>query len=333
MLQTLLKRKLEIALAAAAIAASLSTPGKASFLPTRGIDFGAVGGSQTPFGSLGGIMGELGINLPDISNVLGDFSSSIPNISIEGITDGLNIDLGNLGGLETLFGDMGIPNLDNLLASVLGDILRGGAGGNPVPGTPPINGSANPAGNVPPGVLSGASSNITPGVNPTIAANVDAVGGLTEAITAIGLSEAGQTATKGRLDAAKTGADNAQALVQQSLEALATQVQTAEQVVSDTNAQTSTQDVLKTALSGLVSLQAATSSQLAYGRQQDAIDTQLQLLDLQFARESRDGTYANGKNLQLINQQLNQELQRDIASTSSAAADAAHSLRLIHVLR
>ena len=72
MLQIKLRRKLALTLTTVAITASLANPSTASFLPTNGIDFGNIGGSQTPFGNLGGIMGDLGINLPDISNILGD---------------------------------------------------------------------------------------------------------------------------------------------------------------------------------------------------------------------------------------------------------------------
>lgn len=329
MLRRRLKRTLTRSFTTVAMTAVLANPGQASLLPTHDITFGSLGGSQGSLGTLGGIMGELGMNLPDISSILGDFSTAIPDISLGGIADLLNIDLGNLGSLGDIFGDMGIPNVDDLLSSVLGEILtHDGSVSAPLPGTPPISG-----GTLPSTVLGEASSSITPGVNPTITANVDAVGGLTEAITAIGLSEAGQTATKHRLEAAQTGADNAQALVQQSLEALSAQAQTADQVVTSLNSQTSTQDVLKTALAGMVSLQVATSGQVAYERQQDAITTQLQLLDLQFAREARDGTYANGKNLQLINQQLNQGLQREIAGESGTVQGAARSLRLIHAAR
>ena len=265
-----------------------------------------------------------------------DESSSIPAISTGRIADLLNIDLGNIGNLGDILGKMGIPDLDRLIADVLSEISKAGDGDpgvNSTPGAPPTNGGSNPAGSLPPEGLNGASGSITPGVNPTIAANLDAVGILTESITAIGLSDAGQNATKTRLEGAQIGADKSREFVTQSREALATQAQTAAQVIASINSQTSTQDVLKTAMSGLVSLQVATSSQMAYGLQQDAIDSQLQLLDLYFTRESRDGTYANGKNLQLINQQLNQNIQRDIAEASSATQDTSRALRLIHVLR
>ncbi|MEO0373724.1 MAG: hypothetical protein AAF329_03650 [Cyanobacteria bacterium P01_A01_bin.17] len=332
-----LKQTCVAAVSTVVLTGYLTTPAKASLLPTN-IDFGSLGGFGD-FGSIGGIVGDLGINLPDISTVLDDVTSIIPDISIGGIEDIFDIDLGGLGGLGDILGDMGLPDIGGIFDTILGDILGGncfmptdcpiGTGGETGnPGTPGSNSPGSPT-----AVLGGAAANITPGVNPTVAVNVDAISALTEATAAIGLSEEGQAATKTRLDAAATGADNSQALVDQSIQALAQQAEAAGQVVTSTNEQTSTQDVLKTALSGLVQLQVATSSQVAYGRQQDAISTQLSLLDLHFAREQRDGTFVNGKNLQLVNQQLNQSLQRDIAEESGVVSDTSRTLRLVHVPR
>ena len=306
-----------------------ASPANASLIPSN-IDFGSIGaGGLGDIGGLSDIIGDLGINLPDISSILGDITAGIPDLSIGGLEDIFNI--GNID-LGSILGDMGLPDPGEIFDDILGDILGGEncflpqscPGGNNTPGetTPPVL-----------SVLGGASASITPGVNPTVAANVDAVGTLTEAMTAIGLSEDGQAATKQRLTAAQTGADNSKALVEQSIQALAQQAEAADQVVASTNEQTSTQDVLKTALSGMVSLQVTTSSQVAYGRQQDAINTQLSVLDLHFGREIRDGTFVNGKNLQLLNQQLNQSIQRDMATSAGAAEDAARTTRLVHVMR
>ncbi|MEM6255062.1 MAG: hypothetical protein AAF821_19270 [Cyanobacteria bacterium P01_D01_bin.156] len=303
-----------------------ASPAQASLIPGN-IDFGSIGS-----GGLSSIMGDLGINLPDISGVLGDITAGIPELSIGGLEDLLNIgdiDLGNI------LGDMGLPDLNDMFDDILGDVLGGHCFLPQGCGSPNGGGANSPGNNTPPvlSVLGGASASITPGVNPTVAANVDAVGTLTDAMTALGLSEAGQAATKQRLTAAQTGADNSKTLVEQSIEALAQQAEAAEQVVTSTQEQTSTQDVLKTALSGMVSLQVATSSQVAYGRQQNAIDTQLSVLDLHFGREIRDGTFVNGKNLQLLNQQLNQSIQRDMATAAGATEDAARTSRLVHVMR
>ena len=308
----------------------------ASLIPSN-IDFGSIGaGGLGDIGGLSDIIGNLGINLPDISSVLGDITAGIPDLSIGGLEDILN--LGNID-LGSILGDMGLPDPGEIFDDILGDILGGEncflPQSCPSSNNPPGGGTNTPGGNTPPvlSVLSGASASITPGVNPTVAANVDAVGTLTEAMTAIGLSEEGQAATKQRLTAAQTGADNSKALVEQSIQALAQQAEAADQVVASTNEQTSTQDVLKTALSGMVSLQFTTSSQVAYGRQQDAINTQLSVLDLHFGREIRDGTFVNGKNLQLLNQQLNQSIQRDMATSAGATEDAARTTRLVHVMR
>ena len=326
------RRRLLGVLSALCLLSLPATPARASLIPGN-IDFGSIGaGGLGNIGGLGDIMGDLGINLPDISGVLGDITAGIPDLSIGGLEDIFNI--GDLD-LGDILGDMGLPDLDDLFDGILGDVLGGncflpqGCGGNPG------GGATTPGGNEVPvlSVLGGASASITPGVNPTVAANVDAVGSLTEAMTALGLSEAGQAATKQRLTAAQTGADNSKALVDQSVEALAQQATAADQVVAATNEQTSTQDVLKTALSGMVSLQVATSSQVAYGRQQDAINAQLSVLDLHFGREIRDGTFVNGKNLQLLNQQLNQSIQRDMATAAGATEDAARTTRLVHVMR
>ena len=305
---------------------------QASLIPDN-IDFGSIGsGNSGSFGNLGNIIGDLGFNLPDISGVLGDVTTEIPDLSMGSLEDMLNI--GNID-IGNIVGEMGLPDLGNIFDDILGDVIGNNCflpqscGGN-TPG-----GINSPESNTPPvlTVLEGASASITPGVNPTVAANVDAVGTLTEAMTAIGLSEEGQTATKQRLTAAQTGADNSKALVEQSIEALAQQASAADQVVTSTNEQTSTQDVLKTALSGMVSLQVATSSQVAYGRQQDAINTQLAVVDLHFGREIRDGIFVNGKNLQLLNQQINQSIQRDMATSAGTIEDAARTTRLIHVMR
>ena len=307
-------------------------PANASLIPSN-IDFGSIGaGGLSDIGSLGDIIGDLGINLPDISSILGDITAGIPDLSIGGLEDIFNIGTIDLG---SILGDMGLPDPGDILGDILGGencfLPQNCPGGNNTPG----GGTNTPGENTPPvlSVLGGASASITPGVNPTVAANVDAVGTLTEAMTAIGLSEDGQAATKQRLITAQTGADNSKALVEQSIQALAQQAEAADQVVASTNEQTSTQDVLKTALSGMVSLQVATSSQVAYGRQQDAINTQLSVLDLHFGREIRDGTFVNGKNLQLLNQQLNQSIQRDMATSSAATEDAARTTRLVHVMR
>lgn len=317
------------------LSATISTA-RASLIPSN-VDFGSIGtGGLSNIGGLSDIVGDLGINLPDISGILDDITAGIPELSIGGLDDILSI--GNLD-LSNILGEMGLPDPSEIFDDILGGVLERGRCFLPQTcgsGTTTSNGGINTAGGEPPSVLSvlgGASSSITPGVNPTVAANVDAVGTLTEAMTAIGLSDAGQAATQQRLTAAQTGVDNSQALAQQSIEALTQQADAADQVVASTNEQTSTQDVLKTALSGMVSLQVATSSQVAYGRQQDAVNTQLSVLDLHFGREIRDGTFVNGKNLQLLNQQLNQSIQRDIATSAGATEDAARTTRLVHVMR
>jgi hypothetical protein len=97
--------------------------------------------------------------------------------------------------------------------------------------------------------------------------------------------------------------------------------------------QTSTQDTLKEALTGMNTLQAQSTQLQAQANSQQAISTQVDGMSLQVAQEMRDGVFANGISLKTLNDQTLGESQRQMALDHSIRSDQATSIRTMGAFR
>lgn len=271
----------------------------------------------------GGIdLGSLG--LPPNLNTLTDFQSIIAQPD-QYFADFLPINLGNieqiLGNslplsipdLETVFGEMGLPDTDALLREILGNIDL-----NDI-----LGGSSDPE---------NIGMPTTPGINPAIPAQVQTLAILTETSTAKFLSEAGQQLLADQVDQTQTSVQQIANFATLSADISDAQIQASETLASGVDAQTSTQETLKTGLSGLGALIAAQSNMQAIGNYQAGVSAQLDLAQYTLLLELGTQAATTNENLSVLNAQFNQMQQREMAADRSAVLGAARSLQGLRAL-
>jgi len=276
---------------------------------------------------IGEVSSELG--LPDeIAGVL------TGRQSIEGIfADLLNEELGKLGiptGSEsevleagTVVGKQGLPSpnglLDKLLAASAKPSFTPTPGGS-LPAQRKVSGT--PALNV-----------MTPGVNTSLVKPMLALKMLTSAATDRGLSPKGQDVTSARNMAAQASARTSGIIGKKSVESAEKQLEAAAEMNDTVREQTSTQDALKEALTGMNMLQAESTQLQAQANSQQAISTQVDGMSLQVAQEMRDGVFTNGISLKTLNEQALADSQKEMALNHSIRSEQAVPIRMLGAFR
>ena len=284
-------------------------------------------------GSMGNILFDTVIG--EVSSELG-LPDEITGIltgrhSVEGLfADLLNEELAKMGvpmgenaGFETgsIIGKQGLPSPGGLLDELLATepSFTPTAGGNlPTQG----EASGKPIINV-----------MTPGVNTSLVKPILALETLTRAVTDRGLSVKGQEVTSARNMAAQASARTSGMIGEKSLESAAKQLEAAAEMNDTVRGQESTQDTLKEALTGMNMLQAESTQLQAQANSQQAISAQMDGMNLQVAQEMRDGVFANGISLKVLNDQALAESQREMASKHSTRAENAVPLRMMGAYR
>ncbi|MEM6453015.1 MAG: hypothetical protein AAF703_22195 [Cyanobacteria bacterium P01_D01_bin.105] len=224
---------------------------------------------------------------------------------------------------KAVLGKQGLPTPTELL-----EILTADVSGIP-------NGSVNTVGGALPmsSIISRGQGLATPNVNPSLVTANQAQRILTEAVTNRGLSSVGQDITDARMTAAQTVSRTSGKLGASSFETAEQQMEAAVQMDTTIKAQTSTQDTLKEALSGMNLMQAQATELAATANNQMALSAQLDNLDLQVGMEMRDGVFSNGRSLQLLNDQMLQSSQRELADRESMRYEFGQGLRLMGAYR
>ena len=307
-------------------------------------DFGAIFNSQGWDNPLGDIINQsVGTNGQDIVGndksvfdiVYGTVGSELgfPAETIEAISSGdlssildvvMSDVLGNIGleniDLGTVLGRSGIPapeRIDEILKQDTRNLYQSVYGQYPT--IPPQNGDS--------------TSSATVNVNPSLINRIQAGAVLTDAITAIGLSPEGQEISAARRAGAETALESSQQMGGQSTALAEAQLEVSEGVADDVEAQTSTQDVLKAALTGSLMLNAQSLQMGAYNAEQGALALQVDSMDLTTSIESRDGIYTVGRGIQTINEQAVRDYQQDLARESSGRIVMNKGIRMMGVAR
>ncbi len=227
-------------------------------------------------------------------------------------------------------GTQGYPVYDDLLSILLGQGAPSEVTSSPQ--TPTLPNAQTPSG-VTPGDRGQAPSVVTPNVNAALIRPVQAMDALTEAVTSRGLTREGQEITLARNKAGQTVTSTSAEMGEISAMAAQAQVAVATSMDTTIRGQTSTQSTLKEALSGMNMLQAQASELTAYANRQRALSNQLDGMSLQVDQEMRDGIFSNGKSLQLLNEQLLQDAQKELAAQSSLRFEFATGVRSFGVMR
>lgn len=297
----------------------LLNPGNAS-----AFSLGSIGNI---LGSFNGVLGQIGqvFNVPGISQVTNVLSQGqqwidrIDNFEIgdlPSVLGDLGLDIPGLGKgeLKDILGDMGLADPDASIDDILKNIDKIGKG--------EAGGAGNGADNT-----GGGLAPVTPGVNPAVVAPVYANNALAESVTRSSISEEGQKATQKMLKGAGLAADGS-GKIATSLGEAATQLQAAaESGAEATGSQTSTQDVLKTGLTNLMALESGNASMLSGLAKQNEAIAQLNMAQISIGQQTRDGVHASVESLNLINQQMSQELQREISRKNAEVENSNRSIK------
>lgn len=229
----------------------------------------------------------------------------------------------NHGSQGDVIGSQGLPDPGGLLDVLLAN-AKTPANPNGLGGSLPNDGSKTTI-----------SANVlaAPSVNAALASANTAQRLLTEATTNRGLSEKGQAITEARMTAAQTVSRTSAKAAEASTKAAADQMTAAVEMDTTIREQTSTQDTLKEALSGINLMQAQSTELAAQANNQRALSSQLDSLALQVDSEMRDGVFSNGRSLQVMNDQMLGESQQEMAEKASVRAEAAQGLRMFGVYR
>lgn len=230
---------------------------------------------------------------------------------------------GGLGGADSAIGEQGIPEPEELLASIFNSSHERTFGnvatlGGPLPSPDSGERSLNL---------------LTPGVNTTLTNDVLTLQLLTTAVTNRGLSKAGQEITGARNTAAQVSSQASGQIGNASMEMAAKQLEAASQMSDTVSAQTSTQDTLKEGINGMNLLQAQSTQLAAQSNTQQALSTQIDGVGLQVSQEMRDGVFANGISLKTLNDQVSEESQKSLAQASSLRVENERSLRMLGAMR
>jgi hypothetical protein len=298
-----------------------------NFAPSESNPDCAGGAGSTLYDTvIGEVTGELG--LPDEITGILTGRSSVEDL----FADLMKEELAKIGvesgggefGVGDLVGKEGIPTpdglLDELLAAESKPTFTATLDGN-LPSASEES-SADPA-----------ISMMTPGVNTTLTKPVIALGLLTKAVTDRGLSAEGQEVTSARNMAAQASSRTSGIIGEKSVESAEKQLEAATEMDTTVREQTSTQDTLKEALTGMNTLQAQSTQLQAQANSQQAISTQVDGMSLQVAQEMRDGVFANGISLKTLNDQTLGESQRQMALDHSIRSDQATSIRTMGAFR
>lgn len=162
-----------------------------------------------------------------------------------------------------------------------------------------------------------ASEMATMNVNPSLITSVQALGAVTKAITASGLTEEGQEITQARQKASTASVVASEQMASQGTALAESQLEAAQELAPIIESQTSTQDVLKEALSGIALLQAQSIQMDAYSNEQRALGAQLEAFNLQTLSETRNGVFGVAEGVLNTNEQLIRNYQQDLATKTS----------------
>ena len=272
-----------------------------------------------------GVAGELGIP-EDIAGVVTGRTSldsifesvlneQLTQLGIPGVGDGSE---------NSVIGQQGIPDPNGVLDELMRASRKQSLGLDLPPGVLPDSNTTGSqiAGNV-----------LTPGVNSSLAQPLVALGLLTDAVTSKGLSTDGQQVSKARITAAQAATRTSGMIGQQATEVAQHQLEAAVEMDTTIKEQTSTQDALKEAMSGMNLLQAQSSELMAQSITQQALSTQIEGMNLQIDQEMRDGVFSNGLSLEALNDQALAASQRQMAEKSSLVYESRLGMNLMGAWR
>ena len=173
----------------------------------------------------------------------------------------------------------------------------------------------------------------TPNVNTTLVQDIQTLELLTTAVTNKGLSKKGQDITEARHTAAQVSSKASGKIANESMEMAAKQLEAASKMGETTRKQTSTQDTIKEGLTGMNMLQAQSTQLAAQANTQQALETQINSVDLQVTQELRDGVFANGISLKTLNNQVSEESQKQLSQAASLRVESERNLRMLGAMR
>ena len=288
----------------------------------------AGGGSILYDEVMGTVSNELGLP-PELSGILtgrtsvGDLFESVLLEELGKIGIGTN---GGQTGSELggLIGKRGLPDPTNLLDQLLVANKNTGLVKDPVFGGIPVDSSGGKV----------KSPNIfTPTVNASLMQPVLALDILTRAVTDKGLSAKGQDATQARSMASQASARMSGQIGEKSIESAENQLKAAVEMDETVREQTSTQDTLKEALTGINMLNAQSTRLEAEASNQRALAAQIDTMNLQATHEMRDGVFATGLSLKQMNKQMMKEASSEMAEDSSMRTERDLGLRMMGAYR
>lgn len=173
----------------------------------------------------------------------------------------------------------------------------------------------------------------TPNVNTALSTPILANKVLTNAITNKGLSAEGQEISEARFISAQAAARTSGLMAESATDAAQKQLMSALRMNDTIRNQESTQDTLKEALTGNLMLHAQSTQMLAGLSNQAALQSQMEQANLVVTQEMRDGVFANGLSLQLLNEQTVADSQRELAGKESLRYESMTPHRMMGAFR
>lgn len=260
---------------------------------------------------------DLSGGLSEVERAISDptryFSDFLP-INIAQIQDIVNGEIPfTLQDLEDIVGLLGLPDTDALMTEILESIDYDDV----------LGGNTDSTG----GII------VTPGVNPAIPAQVKTTAILTEVSSGKFTTQAGQEVLAAQVEESQQNVEQISNLATLSAQVSEAQTQASQTLADGVVAQTSTQETLKTGLSGLGALIAAQSNVQAIGNQQGALSAELDAAQYTILMELGAQGATTNENLILLNEQFNQMQQREMAAERSGMLGAATSLQGLRAIR
>ena len=285
-----------------------------NFAPTNSNGCGAGDGAgnilfDTVFEEVGA---ELGLpqEITDVITGRQKIEDVIAETVGEAIENDLGIELPETVNGDSVLGAEGIPDPESL-AEVIETYT-----------TVTSNASSDPQLNV-----------FTPNVNTALSAPILANKVLTNAITNKGLSAEGQEISEARFISAQAAARTSGLMAESATDSAKKQMMSALRMNETIRDQESTQDTLKEALTGNLMLQTQSTQMLAGLSNQSALQSQMEQANLVVTQEMRDGVFANGLSLQLLNEQAVAKSQRDLAEKESLRYESMTPQRMMGAFR